>query len=264
MTGPDAAEPATNPPRSLKRSHYSTQDQAELDSLDAIVKRIKTAVPPTPYILSTPSLDPYRYHSQQQANAWMIGRLWRPDEEHMQYRTYLYREPCQDCFELQAGHDEEPEPEPPRSQTANGQPTKKKPNLSAFKVKHVNGTAAPGTKTSSPSRAPTKTTSDQANGANRPEKLSTPAQKADPRSPRSWVHHSRRHCSANMHQVLRCHARRPPHRQSDARGPKPRLAPACSIHRAKERHYQLQKPCGEVGPFKLHATRLTPALVARS
>ncbi|EMD87555.1 hypothetical protein COCC4DRAFT_70980 [Bipolaris maydis ATCC 48331] len=185
MTGPDAAEHPGDPSRPLKRSRYSAHDQEELDLLDTIVKRIKVAVPPTPYILSTPSLDPYRYHSQQQANAWMIGRLWRPDEEHLQYRTYLYREPCQDCFELQAGQDEEPEPEPPRSQAVNGQPTKKKPNLSAFKVKQVNGAAAPGAKISSSSRPPTKNTSDQANGATKSEKLSAPAQKAEPRSPGS-------------------------------------------------------------------------------
>lgn len=243
MTGLDAAEHPGDPSRPLKRSRYSANDQEELDLLDTIVKRIKVAVPPTPYILSTPSLDPYRYHSQQQFNAWMIGRLWRPDEEHLQYRTYLYREPCQDCFELQAGQDEEPEPEPPRSQAVNGQPTKKKPNLSAFKVKQVNGTAAPGAKTSSSSRPPTKNTSDQANGTTKSEKLSAPAQKAEPRSPRSWVHRSRRNCSANVQQLLQHYARRS---QSDARSPPSQLTPPGSFHFTEERHYQLQKPHGKV------------------
>lgn len=188
-----------DPARPLKRKHLSAPDQADLDSLDTIFKRIKAAVPPTPYILSTPSLDPYRYHSQQQANAWMIGRLWHCNEEHLQYRTYLYREPCQDCFELQAGEDDELEPEPPRSQAANGKPPKKKPNLSAFKVKQANGTVTPGVKISSPSPAPAKAPSDQANGIKKAEKPGTQAEKAEPKSQRLWVHLPRYKCSANRH-----------------------------------------------------------------
>jgi hypothetical protein len=160
MAGPDQSEPTVATTRTLKRKHLSPDTQEDVDALDRIFKRIKTSVPRAPYILSTPSLDPYRYHSQQQANAWMIGRLWRRDEENVQYRTYLYREPCQDCFELQAGEDDEPEPERPRSQASNRQPAKKKMNLSAFKVKHANGTITPGVKISSP-----KTTT-ETNGAN--------------------------------------------------------------------------------------------------
>jgi hypothetical protein len=175
MSGPDQSEPTVETTRTLKRKHLSPDKQEDLDALDRIFKRIKTAVPRAPYILSTPSLDPYRYHSQQQANAWMIGRLWRNDEENVQYRTYLFREPCLDCFELQAGEDDEPEPERPRSQASNGQPVKKKMNLSAFKVKHVNGTITPGVKISSPSLAPTKNTA-ETNGVNL-GKTSTPAQK---------------------------------------------------------------------------------------
>jgi hypothetical protein len=184
MSGPDQPEPIVDTTRSLKRKHLSADDQAELDSLDDIVKRIKTAVPRTPYILSVPSSNPYRYYSQQQANAWKIGRLWKSDEEHLQYRTYLYREPCQDCFELQAGEDDEPEPEPPRSQASNGQPAKKKPNLSAFKVKQANGPNTPSVKITSPSLAPEKA-SKQANGVSKSAKLSVPPQKAESKSPRS-------------------------------------------------------------------------------
>ncbi|KAL1795491.1 hypothetical protein ACET3X_005715 [Alternaria dauci] len=190
MSGPGHPDPIVETTRSLKRKHLSADDQAELDALDSILKRIKTAVPRTPYILSTPSVNPYRYYSQQQANAWKIGRLWKSDEEHLQYRTYLYREPCQDCFELQAGEDDEPEPEPTRSQPANGQPGKKKPNLSAFKVKPANGPNPPSVKISSPSLAPEKA-STQANGVSKSEKLSVPAQKAESKSPRSTAGTSR-------------------------------------------------------------------------
>ncbi|KAI4958128.1 hypothetical protein J4E86_003724 [Alternaria arbusti] len=181
MSGPDQSEPIVDTTRSLKRKQLSADDQGELDALDSIFKRIKTAVPRTPYILSTPSLHPYRYYSQQQANAWKLGRLFKSEEEHLQYRTYLYREPCQDCFELQAGEDDEPEPEPLRSQAANGQPAKKKPNLSAFKVKQANGPSTPSVKISSPSSAADKK---QANGASKSEKLSAPSQKTEPKSPK--------------------------------------------------------------------------------
>ncbi|KAF1835205.1 hypothetical protein BDW02DRAFT_295542 [Decorospora gaudefroyi] len=183
MSGPDQPELIVETTRTLKRKHLSADAQDDLHSLDHIFKRIKTAVPRTPYILSTPSLHPYRYHSQQQANAWMIGRLWRHDEEHVQYRTYLYREPCQDCFELQAGEDDEPEPERPRSQPSHGQPAKKKPNLSAFKVKHANGTITPGTKVAEPNLGPAKHLPGQTNGA-KSEKPSSPAGKALLKSPK--------------------------------------------------------------------------------
>jgi hypothetical protein len=207
MSGADQSEPIVDTTRSLKRKHFSTEHQAELDALDAIVKRIKTAVPRTPYILSTPSVNPYRYYSQQQANAWKIGRLWKSDEEHLQYRTYLYREPCQDCFELQAGEDDEPEPEPPRSHASNGQPGKKKPNLSAFKVKPKDSPNTPSVKISSPSLAPDKA-SKQANGVSKSDKLSVPSQKAESKSPRAWVHRFICHYVTDNEQVLRCFTRR--------------------------------------------------------
>jgi hypothetical protein len=185
MSGPDQSEPIADTTPSLKRKAPSADDQDELDALDTIFKRINTAVPRTPYILSTPSLNPYRYYSQQQANAWKLGRLFKSEEEHLQYRTYLYREPCQDCFELQAGEDDEPEPEPARSQVSNDRPAKKKPNLSAFKVKQANGPSTPSVKISSPSPALDKATSNHANGVNKSEKLSAPSNKAESKSPGS-------------------------------------------------------------------------------
>ena len=118
MSGPDRPEPTVATTRGLKRKNFSKDEQEDLDDLDAVFKRIKAATPRVPYILSTPSLNPYRYHSQQEANAWMLGHLWRPDEEPLQYRTYVYRTPCQDCLELQAG-DDDPEPERPDSRASN-------------------------------------------------------------------------------------------------------------------------------------------------
>jgi hypothetical protein len=178
--------------RSLKRKDLSKDEQDDLEELDKIFKRTKTVVPPNPYILSTPSMDPYRYHSQQEAYAWMLGRLWRRDEEHLQYRTYLYREPCQDCFELQAGEDDEPEPERPRSQASQASNTashapKKKISLSAYKNKQANGvlTPTPGFKIASPSLPPSKPPSAHINGTKKPDKDTAPAQKPEEVKPQN-------------------------------------------------------------------------------
>jgi len=187
MSGPERPDAPTT--RALKRKHFSQQDQDDFDELDRSFKRIKTVVPPNPYILSTPSMDPYRYHSQQEANAWMLGHLWKHNEEHLQYRTYLYREPCQDCFELQAGEDDEPEQERPRSQISQASNTtsqgpKKKISLSAYKSKQANGTItpAPSSKLASPSLPPSKPPVAQSNGIKKAEKQPPPAQKsADPK-----------------------------------------------------------------------------------
>ena len=114
----------------------------------------------------------------------MLGRLWRHDEEHMQYRTYLYREPCQDCFELQAGEDDEPEPERPRSQASQASNTasqgpKKKISLSAYKNKQANGviTPIPGSKLALPNVLPSKPPSALTNGIKKPEKQATSTHK---------------------------------------------------------------------------------------
>jgi hypothetical protein len=198
MSGPERPEPVVETTRSLKRKNLSKEDQDDLDALDKVFKRIKTAVSPTPYILSTPSMNPYRYHSQQEANAWMMGRLFKPDEEHLQYRTYVYREPCQDCLELQAGEDDDPEPERPVSRASNmgGQVTKKKLNLANFKVKQANGTSAPGSKKVSPTLPPTNVKHEQANGVKRPEKQD---QKAESRSQNRWEP-----CAVGFVTVLTC------------------------------------------------------------
>jgi len=185
MSGPERPESVVETTRSLKRKLLPNDQQDDFEALDNIFKRIRVAVPRAPYILSTPSLNPYRYHSQQEANAWMIGHLWRHDEEHVQYRTYLYREPCQDCFELQAGEDDEPEPErsQSRASTTGGQTTKRKPNLSAFKVKQANGTTTPSLKTVSPNLPPTNHTP-QTNNAKQSDKQSPSALKPDLKSPK--------------------------------------------------------------------------------
>jgi len=220
MSGPEPPDVPTT--RSLKRKNLSRDDQDQLEELDRLFKRTKTVVPPTPYVLSTPSLDPYRYHSQQEANAWLIGHLWKHNEEHMQYRTYLFREPCQDCFSLVAGEDDEPEPEGPKPQAsqasqasnAASQGSKKKISLSAYKNKQANGviTPTPGSKLASPSLPPTKPPTAHTNGVKQTDRQSAPALKSlENKTHKQYVSRTVRRGRANIVQTFN---RRPRQAQS--------------------------------------------------
>lgn len=157
---PEQAVPTTG----LKRKQLSDQDQQDQDRLDGIFKRIKTAAPRVPYILSTPSLNPYRYHSSQESRAWMLGHLFKEEEEYLQYRTYLFREPYRDCFTLQPGEDNEPETPLPKSHSAtvSSERPRKKVSLADYKNKQANGT--PGSKRVSPALLPTTPNVAQTNG----------------------------------------------------------------------------------------------------
>ncbi|ORY01505.1 hypothetical protein BCR34DRAFT_627740 [Clohesyomyces aquaticus] len=152
---PDGAPPAS----ASKPSNLSAEDQAELAKLDTICDRIKRAVPEAPYILSTPSLHPYSHWSRQEAQSWMMGHLFEPSEESLQYRTYLYREPYQDCFVLQPGEDDPPPPSGPRR--------KLRISLSAYKSKQANGVITPGSKRVSPNLPPTISEPAPTNGVKR-------------------------------------------------------------------------------------------------
>jgi hypothetical protein len=166
MSGPERPPEHAVSTTKLKRKNFSDGDQSDFDKLDGIFKRIKKAVPQAPYIISTPSLHPYRHHSRQEAHAWMMGHLFKSDEEHLQYRTFLFREPYQDCFTLQPGEDDEPEVSRPKSQTANvsSQVAKKKISLSDYKSKQANGVITPGSKKVSPNLPPTKPIPGHTNG----------------------------------------------------------------------------------------------------
>lgn len=173
MSSARPPEPSV-PTTGMKRKQFSDQDQDDLDQLDRAFKRIKDAVPRAPYILSTPSLHPYQYHSAHEARAWMLGRLFKPEEEAGQYRTFLFREPYQDCFVLQPGEEDEPQPPRPKplAATAASQAPKKKISLSDYKSKQANGVITPGSKKQSPALPPTKPSSLQTNGTKPAEKQS--------------------------------------------------------------------------------------------
>lgn len=109
----------------------------------------------------------------------MIGHLFTPSEEHLQYRTFRFREPYQDCFVLQPGDEERTEPERPKSQASDqsSQPAKKKISLSDYKSKQANGVITPGSKKASPSLPPAKPL--LANGTKKVDTNQLPKEKSD-------------------------------------------------------------------------------------
>lgn len=170
------------PTTTLKRKSLSDEDQEDLDRLDGIFKRLKTAVPRAPYILSTPSMHPYMYHTAHESRAWMMGHLFQYEEEYLQYRTFHFREPYRDCFTLQPGEDYEPEP--PRPSNTTSQAPKKKITLADYKNKQANGASASGSKKVSPALQPTKPNPPLSNGV-KPAEKQAPAhlQARDKRAP---------------------------------------------------------------------------------
>jgi hypothetical protein len=197
MSGAERPPDPPVPTTGLKRKQLSDQDQDDLGQLDGIFKRIKTAVPRAPYILSTPSLNPYRYHSAQEARAWMLGHLFTHDEEYLQYRTYLFREPYRDCFTLQPGEDDEPETPLPKSQSsdvASARP-KKKISLADYKNKQANGVSAPGSKKASPTLQPTKPNVSRPNGVKPPHAQAPAHEQEKDGSAQSKRYVSRASCS---------------------------------------------------------------------
>lgn len=86
----------------------------------------------------------------------MLGHLFKPEEEYLQYRTFLFREPYRDCFTLQPGEDDEPEAPRPKSHLSNSasQMPKKKISLADYKNKQANGVSASSSKKASSALQP--------------------------------------------------------------------------------------------------------------
>ncbi|KAF2197333.1 hypothetical protein GQ43DRAFT_475535 [Delitschia confertaspora ATCC 74209] len=166
MSISDSAPDATKP--GPKQAVRNARDQKELACLDAIFNRIKRAVPPTPYILSVDSLNPvYQPRSRQEAHSWIVGHLFEPHEENIQYRTFCYREPYEECFTMQNGEDIIPDRDRTKARSSFSTPSgvpKKKITLSAYKAKQSNGVITPGKKVS-PDLVPTKPSLAHVNGA---------------------------------------------------------------------------------------------------
>ncbi|KAF2261676.1 hypothetical protein CC78DRAFT_345660 [Lojkania enalia] len=162
MSAPDPGGALSKP----KPRNISAEEDEMIKDLNAIIDRMKRSIPATPYILATPSLDPYTHYSRHEAYSFMMDYLFEPHEEHLQYRTFLYREPYQDCFTLSPGEEDIQEVERPKSQASNAsqQVPKKKISLSAYKSKQVNGVITLGSKKQSPNLLPSKPPSVQTNG----------------------------------------------------------------------------------------------------
>ncbi|KAF2274264.1 uncharacterized protein EI97DRAFT_132555 [Westerdykella ornata] len=147
---PPGRRPSIGASAPQARAVLSAEDERELALLEASFSRIRRSVRPTPYILSTPSLYPYRHRSRQEERAWMMGqRMWEPTEEHLQYRTFLFHDPLHiDCFVSHPGEDYGTEPRRPSSQASNATHStpKQKLSLSEWKAKQANGAISSGSK----------------------------------------------------------------------------------------------------------------------
>jgi hypothetical protein len=109
----------------------------------------------------------------------MIGHLFHREEEHLQYRSFHFREPYQDCFILQPGEELRPAVEQPKSRasiTPHLGP-KKKISLSAYKSKQANGVITPGSMKVSPLVPPTKAIPAETNGLKDTKEASAPPAK---------------------------------------------------------------------------------------
>ncbi|KAF2003098.1 hypothetical protein P154DRAFT_520444 [Amniculicola lignicola CBS 123094] len=170
-----------------KMRALTAEEQSELDHLNEIMANLQHTIRPAPYIISTPSLEPYQHRDRESARSFMMGKLWGTDEAHLQYRTFKYREPYGDIFVMQTGEDVDPEPEWPQSQASNAerQGPKKKMTLSAYKEKKKGGGAvAAAFEKPSPSLAPTKAAVDQPKAVKHTgESASSKAQKAQNGAP---------------------------------------------------------------------------------
>lgn len=164
-----------------KQSACSSHDIEELAKLDSIYERIRKCVPITPYILTVPTDHPYRHWSQQESQGWMLGNLFDSDEEHLQYRTFKFRESLKSCFVTRTEEDEEKEKNEKlmksRGRNTPVQGPKKKISLSAYKANKANGlSGTPTSKKPSPDLGPVKRDPIHVNGV-KDEPKTSPAPK---------------------------------------------------------------------------------------
>jgi len=136
---------------STSTSHkISVDDTRELGALDEEVERIRGYISEKPYILTAPCVEP-RYHhwSRQEQESWChITPFFTPDEERLQYMSFLYRDHSDSCFVVRTEVDEERERKAASQRTkgiSSGQSTpgstgpKKKISLKDYKNKQAGG-----------------------------------------------------------------------------------------------------------------------------
>ena len=83
----------------------------EIALANAALARIQSSIPELPYSLSAPvNVEPrYHYPSRQEAESWRHKTPFYPHEEHLQYMTYVYRDPGESCFKVRSEIDLERE-----------------------------------------------------------------------------------------------------------------------------------------------------------
>ncbi|KAF2837117.1 hypothetical protein M501DRAFT_1059585 [Patellaria atrata CBS 101060] len=138
-------------PRAMSSStaYTSADDAEELRLLDATYERIRANIPDTPYILTVPSFEPrYHHFSRQEQEQWCHNTPFRPEEERLQYMSFLFREHNRSCFVVRTEVDEERDR---RKQFGSGSAAvtpsqtpvaKKKITLSDYKNKQAGGQAS--------------------------------------------------------------------------------------------------------------------------
>lgn len=81
-----------NPNPRTKKKGLAASETDELQKLETAFERIRKNIPETPYYLTIPQDYPaYRYWSSQDERSWLIGDLFDPSEQHLQYMSFIYR-----------------------------------------------------------------------------------------------------------------------------------------------------------------------------
>ncbi|KAF2145969.1 uncharacterized protein K452DRAFT_294588 [Aplosporella prunicola CBS 121167] len=105
----NSAPPATAPAKTTTAwIPTSAEDVEDLRALDNAWERVRKNVPDAPYILAVPCAEP-RYHhwSRESAESWCRGTTFDPNEERLQYMSFVYRDHADSCFVCRTEVDEE-------------------------------------------------------------------------------------------------------------------------------------------------------------
>lgn len=75
-----------------KRKLLTDQEQ-DLHDIDTVIKRVRTCVPESPYVLTVEQTGPaFLHYSKQEAHSWRRDTPFGWHEEALQYQSFVYRE----------------------------------------------------------------------------------------------------------------------------------------------------------------------------
>lgn len=78
-----------------------TQMSDDERDIDLLIERMRVHIPKEPYIVSTPSDNPYVLRPDQKNN-WQKNTPFDRDEEHLQYMSFFWRDPTHSIFDLRS------------------------------------------------------------------------------------------------------------------------------------------------------------------